>query len=95
MIAEYEAFSHKTFDGEAFLDCLKKKKQEAQETERQAESREKAKEHGKKRRPKIGILGARANEKIKEILREKDADLVFDLTCTGLTERSSLRRTRS
>ena len=84
MIAEYEAFSHKTFDGEVFLDCLKKKKQEAQETERPAESREKAKEHGKKRRPKIGILGARANEKIKEILREKDADLVFDLTCTGL-----------
>ena len=36
------------------------------------------------RRKNIGLIGARANESIVGILREKNANLAFDLTCTGL-----------
>ena len=36
------------------------------------------------RRKNIGLIGARANESIVQILQEKNANLAFDLTCTGL-----------
>lgn len=36
------------------------------------------------RRKNIGLIGARANESIVRILQEKNANLAFDLTCTGL-----------
>ena len=36
------------------------------------------------RRKNIGLIGARANESIVRILEEKNANLAFDLTCTGL-----------
>ena len=36
------------------------------------------------RRKNIGLIGARANESIVRILKEKHANLAFDLTCTGL-----------
>ena len=32
----------------------------------------------------IGILGARANDSIREILEKRNANVAFDLTCTGL-----------
>ena len=32
----------------------------------------------------IGIIGARANDSIKKILKENHANVAFDLTCTGL-----------
>ena len=36
------------------------------------------------RRKNIGLIGARANESIVRILQEKNANLAFDLSCTGL-----------
>ena len=36
------------------------------------------------RKKNIGLIGARANESIVRILKERNANLAFDLTCTGL-----------
>lgn len=38
----------------------------------------------KDRTVNIGIIGARANDSIKKILKENGANVAFDLTCTGL-----------
>ena len=40
----------------------------------------------------IGILGARANDSIREILEKRNANVAFDLTCTGLGESFSTMR---
>lgn len=36
------------------------------------------------RKKNIGLIGTRANESIVRILKERNANLAFDLTCTGL-----------
>ena len=71
MIKEYEEFSGRTFDKETFLEFLKTKQEEQQY-------------QIKSRALNIGIIGARANDSIKQILKEKNANVAFDLTCTGL-----------
>ena len=38
----------------------------------------------KKDRLNIGLIGARANETIVDILSAKGANIAFDLTCTGI-----------
>ena len=71
MIWEYEKFSGKTFDEKKFLEYIKDKDQEQQYARKQGALN-------------IGILGARANDSMKEILEENKANVAFDLTCTGL-----------
>ena len=71
MIREYEAFSGKRFDEEKFTAYLKEKEEEQQYAV-------------KDRTVNIGIIGARANDSIKKILKENGANVAFDLTCTGL-----------
>ncbi len=71
MIRAYEDFSGKTFREERFPEWL----------EKQQEKRQISLKEGSLN---IGILGARANESIREILEKKGANVAFDLTCTGL-----------
>ncbi len=71
MIQAYEAFSHKEFDEKAFLEFIRGKK-------------EKRPAGPGKHALNIGILGARANTSIQEILEKQGVHVAFDLTCTGL-----------
>lgn len=70
MLGAYETFSGKRFDQEKFLAYLKEKEEQQQAGLR---------DHS----VNIGILGARASDSIKEILKDKGANVAFDLTCTG------------
>ena len=71
MIQAYEEFSGKKFKEDVFLQYIEEK-----EEQRQVGI--------KKGSLNIGILGARANDSIKKILKEKEVNVAFDLTCTGL-----------
>lgn len=71
MIREYEDFSGKTFDEGKFLEYIKRIQDQHQY-------------QIKSGTVNIGIIGARANDTIKEILAENRANVAFDLTCTGL-----------
>ena len=71
MIHEYEDFSGKTFSEEGFLNYIRGLQEQQQYA---------VKDHTLN----IGIIGARANESIKKILKENNANVAFDLTCTGL-----------
>lgn len=71
MIQAYEKFSGKTFDEECFGKLIETRKKEQSIQIKP----------GKKN---IGIIGARANESIVQILNERDINIAFDLTCTGL-----------
>ncbi len=71
MIRAYEEFSGKTFDEEIFREYIKGKNEEQQIAVRAGALN-------------IGILGARANKNIAEILKTKGTNVAFDLTCTGL-----------
>ena len=98
MIAAYEAFSGKTFEEEKLADILRKKKKEQSislgesgcgEEVHTASALASEADAGRRaghaaRRKNIGLIGARANESIVRILKEKHANLAFDLTCTGL-----------
>ena len=89
MIEAYEAFSGKTFEEEKLADILRKKKKEQSISLGESGCGEYATSEadtGRRtfRRKNIGLIGARANESIVQILQEKNANLAFDLTCTGL-----------
>ena len=89
MIEAYEAFSGKTFEEEKLADILRKKKKEQSISLGESGCGEDAASEagtGRRafRRKNIGLIGARANESIVRILQEKNANLAFDLTCTGL-----------
>ncbi len=71
MIHEYEDFSGKAFGEEGFLNYIRGLQEQQQYA---------VKDHTLN----IGIIGARANESIKKILKENNANVAFDLTCTGL-----------
>ena len=71
MTEAYEKFSGRAFDEQRFLQYLKEKQEEQQYTVKSGAVN-------------IGIIGARANESIKRILKERGANVAFDLTCTGL-----------
>lgn len=80
MIAAYEKFSGKTFD-EKKLEKLLRERQVERQPGRKIEQK------ASKTAPKIGVLGARANPNIKKILDEHGAEVVFDLTCTGVVRK--------
>ncbi len=89
MIEAYEAFSGKIFEEEKLADILRKKKKEQSISLGESGcGKDAASEAGTGRRAfrrkNIGLIGARANESIVQILQEKNANLAFDLTCTGL-----------
>ena len=89
MIEAYEAFSGKIFEEEKLADILRKKKKEQSISLGESGCGEDAASEagtGRRafRRKNIGLIGARANESIVQILQEKNANLAFDLTCTGL-----------
>ena len=89
MIEAYEAFSGKTFEEEKLANILRKKKKEQSISLGESGCGEDAASEagtGRRafRRKNIGLIGARANESIVQILQEKNANLSFDLTCTGL-----------
>jgi predicted CoA-substrate-specific enzyme activase len=71
MIKAYEEFSGKSFDEDAFLNHLK-----SVENSRRLDVKPDA--------VNVGIVGARANSAITEILKENGVNAAFDLTCTGL-----------
>lgn len=71
MIKAYEEFSGKNFSEEALAKVL------APMTKDQTISI-------KKDKLNIGLIGARANETIIDILNAKGANIAFDLTCTGI-----------
>lgn len=71
MIRAYEKFSGKTFDEESFSKLLESHKKEQSIQIKPGQKN-------------IGIIGARANESIGQILNERGVNIAFDLTCTGL-----------
>ena len=71
MIKAYEEFSGKSFDEDAFLNHLN-----SVENSRRLNVKPDA--------VNVGIVGARANSAITEILKENGVNAAFDLTCTGL-----------
>ena len=71
MILEYEQFSGRKFEESKLAEILRTRQKEERISLRPGQRN-------------IGILGARANESILRILREKNANIAFDLTCTGL-----------
>lgn len=75
MISAYEAFSGLTFD-EKKLGFLLQKRQEG-DTLKKAPKPD-AQLH-------IGLLGARCNKEIQTLLEDHHVDILFDLTCTGIS----------
>lgn len=71
MINEYEEYAGISFNEKNFAEYLKKQHRKQQYYR---------KEHALN----IGIIGARANDSIKKILKENHANIAFDLTCTGV-----------
>jgi predicted CoA-substrate-specific enzyme activase len=79
LISAYEEFSGRTFDEKKLEAILEKREGEEQITLQEGAV-------------KVGILGARANDNIGKILKEKGATVAFDLTCTGLNRKCLLER---
>ncbi|HIY00658.1 MAG TPA: 2-hydroxyacyl-CoA dehydratase [Candidatus Blautia faecipullorum] len=71
MLQDYEKFSGQKFSESRFLAYLREKQEEQQLSVKEGALN-------------IGVIGARANDSIKKILKERDANVAFDLTCTGL-----------
>ncbi|MCI8593965.1 MAG: 3-hydroxyacyl-ACP dehydratase [Oscillospiraceae bacterium] len=75
MLNDYQAFCGKTLD-ETELSALLERQRKA------AAMADAPTAPGK--RVKLGILGARCPQGVRDILRESGGEVVFDLTCTGL-----------
>ena len=71
LINEYEKFSHKTFDKDKLKSIIE-------------ENSRIKNNNSDKNKLKIGILGARANDSIVKIIEENNAQVVFNITCTGI-----------
>ena len=74
MIRAYEEFSGKQFEEKELEQIIREKQQKQKKQQISVE----------KDRVNVGILGARANESIREILEQKGVNVAFDITCTGL-----------
>lgn len=74
MIHAYEVYSGKKFEEEKLEEIIRAHQREEMISL-------------KKGGPNIGIIGARADETIKQILKDKGANVAFDLTCTGLARK--------
>ena len=79
LISAYETYSGKKFEEKKLEELLDNRKDQEQITLQEGAV-------------KVGILGARANENIAKILKEKGAAVAFDLTCTGLKRKCLLER---
>lgn len=89
MLTEYEAFSGKTLDLKRFVSMMQNKAAlKKQENTRMSASA--ASEKGNGQKLNIGIMGARCNNEIRQLLVDRDANLLFDLTCTGLARDFSI-----
>lgn len=71
MIKSYEVFSGKVFEEDKIKDIVK------------SNIKEKV-DNSNYKKLKIGVLGARANESIIPIVKNNNAEIVFNLTCTGV-----------
>ena len=71
LINEYEKFSHKTFDKDKLKSIIE-------------ENSRIKNNNSDKNKLKIGILGARSNDSIVKIIEENNAQVVFNITCTGI-----------
>ena len=74
MIRAYEAYSGKRFEEEQLAEIIKKHERERMIAISGSQVN-------------VGIIGARADETIKQILRDRGANVAFDLTCTGLARK--------
>ena len=89
MLTEYEAFSGKTLDLKRFVSMMQNKAAlKKQENTRMSSSAVSEKGNGQKLN--IGIMGARCNNEIRQLLVDRGANLLFDLTCTGLARDFSI-----
>ena len=89
MLTEYEAFSGKTLDLKRFVSMMQNKAAlKKQENTRMSASA--ASEKGNGQKLNIGIMGARCNNEIRQLLVDRGANLLFDLTCTGLARDFSI-----
>nr|WP_294468837.1 acyl-CoA dehydratase activase [uncultured Sellimonas sp.] len=74
MIRAYESYSGKRFEEEQLAEIIKKHERERMIAISGSQVN-------------VGIIGARADETIKQILRDRGANVAFDLTCTGLARK--------
>ena len=74
MIRSYEAFSGKTFQAEKLLEICR----------RQAESAKLKTAPSAKAQVRVGLAGARPGNALKNMLEDLNAEVLFDLTCTGI-----------
>ena len=75
MIRAYEDFSGKKFDEKKFAQIL----------ERKAEAEKLRKAPEKEDGPRIGLVGTRCSAGVLNILENHHAQILFDMTCTGLS----------
>ena len=81
MIAAYEEFSGKTFQADALFNLLERKKEA-----------EKLKKTPEKKKKKIGLMGARASAGVINLLENHEAEVLFDLTCTGIQRKLGAKK---
>lgn len=81
MIAAYEEFSGKTFQEDALFNLLERKKEA-----------EKLKKTPEKKKKKIGLMGARASAGVINLLENHEAEVLFDLTCTGIQRKLGAKK---
>lgn len=90
MVSAYEVFSGRVFDERALADILQARLTESCRKEKPAS---KERQNGNRvQAVKVGILGARANANIKQILDGRGAEVVFDFTCTGVERKLLLEK---
>lgn len=82
MIDAYESFSGKTFQEEKLLTICKRK----------SEAEKLRKSPSPQKRLQIGLAGARPGNALKNLLENEDVDILFDLTCTGISRNFFLDR---
>ena len=86
MISSYEAFSGKTFDETRFVSMMQNNAalEKAKKTKENANAKASA--------LNIGIMGARCNNEIRQLLTDHGVNVLFDLTCTGLGRNFSVSK---
>ena len=93
MISSYEAFSGKTFDEARFVSMMQNNAalEKAQKTKENACPSKKISD-AKASAINIGIMGARCNNEIRQLLTDHGVNVLFDLTCTGLGRNFSVSK---
>lgn len=84
MISSYEAFSGKSFDEKRFFSIMQNKSALAK-AEHAKENACFDKHRAASSALSIGIMGARCNSEIRQLLTDHETNILFDLTCTGIT----------